>query len=257
MSTYAIGDIQGCYTELQQLLQLVGFKVTNDYLWFVGDLVNRGPASLEVLRFVKQLDNAVIVLGNHDLHLLALYYVEDPFLAEHNLQSVLQAPDCAELMEWLRQQPLLHYDSKLNYVMTHAGIYPKWSLTQARRFACEIETELRGDNCIELLQHMYGNKPACWVDDLVGYERQRFIINSFVRMRFCDLRGNLNLVETGNPKTVENKYLPWYQIPWRQNKEERIIFGHWAALEGTAVGENIYALDTGCVWGGALDCDAA
>jgi bis(5'-nucleosyl)-tetraphosphatase (symmetrical) len=252
MSTYAIGDVQGCFDELQKLLQLIEFDAETDRLWFVGDLVNRGPKSLEVLRFVKNLPNPVVVLGNHDLHLLTVFNCPNHLHGEHSLQDVLQAPDRYELIDWLRTRLFLHHDERLGYVMVHAGIYPNWTLLQAKSYANEIEKIFRSKNYPDYLEHMYSDEPNMWHDSLAGMERFRFIVNCFTRMRFCDKRGRLNLLETGDPVSAPPGYMPWFKVPNRKTKQYKIIFGHWAALQGKANTANIYALDTGCVWGGAL-----
>jgi len=252
MATYAIGDIQGCFAELQNLLQLINFDSKKDQLWLVGDLVNRGPQSLEVLRFVKNLPKPIMVLGNHDLHLLAIFNQIDPLQAHHTYQNILQAPDCEEIMDWLRKQPLLHHDKKLGYVMTHAGIYPNWTLAQASNCAKEVEQIFQSKNYPKALANMYGNEPHSWHKDLTGIPRFRFIINAFTRMRFSNEQGKLELNTTGDLTKTPQGYMPWFKVPKRKTKAYKIIFGHWAALEGKADTANIYALDTSCVWGGEL-----
>jgi bis(5'-nucleosyl)-tetraphosphatase (symmetrical) len=252
MATYAIGDIQGCFDELQQLLHIIHFDTKHDTLWLVGDLVNRGPKSLEVLRFIKQLKNTVAVLGNHDIHLLATFNNKDPYHITHNLEAIFEAPDGRELIDWLRFRPLIHHDHQLDYVMVHAGIYPYWNLEQAKQYAHEAEEMLRSDNYIDFLEYLYGNEPNVWKNTLTGIERQRFIINSFVRMRFCNREGTLDFTETGKVHSSPKNYLPWFAIPNRATTSNRIIFGHWAALRGKTNTENVIGLDTGCVWGGNL-----
>ncbi len=232
MPTYAIGDIQGCFDELQELLQLIKFNSKNDQLWFVGDLVNRGPKSLEVLRFVKNLS--------------------DPIPIKHTFQDILQAPDRYELIDWLRSRPFLHHDANLGYVMAHAGIYPNWTLEQAKICAKEAETILQSENYTDFLEHMYGNEPDIWHEGLSEIERFRFIISCFTRMRFSDKNGKLDLVETGGLQKTPVGFMPWFKVPKRKTKNYKIVFGHWAALEGKADSKNIYALDTGCVWEGSL-----
>lgn len=251
MSTYCIGDVQGCYQELQDLLSLISFDPLGDALWFVGDLVNRGSHSLETLRFVKNLPQKVVVLGNHDFHLLALY-CKVAICSKHSLSEVINAEDADQLMEWLRQQPLLHHDERLGYVMTHAGLYPWWSLNQAKKLAQEVEQVLRGDDFCALLAHMYGNQPSSWSENLRGWDRLRFIINAFVRMRFCDAKESLDLVTDGKIGTQSPQHFPWFKAPDRKTKELKILFGHWAALEGITDEPNAIALDTGCVWGRSL-----
>lgn len=251
MATYCIGDIQGCFDEFEQLLKIINYDHNHDHLWFVGDLVNRGPKSLEVLRLIKDLPNTKIVLGNHDLHLLNFYNKIVDFETSH-LEQILTAPDGKKLVEWLKNQPLVYHNLKHNCVLVHAGIYPGWDLANALKYAQEVEKLFRGKDYLDFLKHMYGNKPTIWHDDLKGWKRERFIINAFTRMRFCDLQGNLEFDHAGKIDTAPTGYFPWFKIPWRKTKNIKIIFGHWAALEGKADETNVYALDTGCVWGGSL-----
>jgi bis(5'-nucleosyl)-tetraphosphatase (symmetrical) len=250
MATYAIGDVQGCFDELQALLAKISFNPTHDELWIVGDLVNRGLKSLATLRFIKNLPNCKIVLGNHDLHLLAMAYGR-PYHS-HTLDEILQAPDRDELIHWLAQQPLLHHNAKLNYVMVHAGIPPQWDLLLAKQCARELETVLRSEQLSELLTHMYGNEPNQWSDDLQGWERLRFITHAFTRMRFCTAEGALDFHYTGAVGSQPSQLMPWFKVPHRRNKDLNIIFGHWAALQGEVDEPKIFALDTGCVWGNCL-----
>jgi bis(5'-nucleosyl)-tetraphosphatase (symmetrical) len=251
MSTYCIGDVQGCYQELQQLLILIQFNPSRDTLWFVGDLVNRGPNSLEVLRFVANLPNKVVVLGNHDLHLLNYYYHVVDFEVSH-LDQILAAPDAQELITWLKKQPLIHYDKNLDYVLVHAGIYPEWNLAAALLYAHEVEKVLQGADCLSFLQHMYGNQPDKWDENLSNWERLRFIVNAFTRMRYCTTDSRLDFTNDTLDLNRASELLPWYQCPQRQTKRQKIIFGHWAALRGVVNAPNLFALDTGCVWGGSL-----
>jgi bis(5'-nucleosyl)-tetraphosphatase (symmetrical) len=253
MSTYCIGDVQGCFDELQNLLQKIKFNLQTDYLWFTGDLVNRGPKSLDVLRFVKNLgERAVVVLGNHDLHLLAVAYGHVKPHQQDTLQEILQAPDCQELCDWLGQQPLLHHDAKLNFTLVHAGLPPQWDLSKAQQCASEVESVLRNNNHQEFFAHLYGDEPACWNENLTGFDRLRIITNYFTRLRFCKPDGTLELQTKGESNNPPPEFLPWFKIPNRQNKDLKILFGHWAALNGKADEPNIYALDTGCVWGNCL-----
>ena len=252
MSTYAIGDLQGCYEPLQALLQQVEFDPARDRLWFVGDLVNRGPDSLQCLRFVKSLgERAICVLGNHDLHLLAVA----EGLAEENpddhLGEVLHAPDLGELMHWLRQRPMLHHDEQTGYTMIHAGFPPQWDLDLARACARELETVLCGDGYHEFLENMYGNKPNLWSSKLQGMDRLRFITNAFTRLRYCDRKGKMYLKAKGPPGTQPEGYLPWFQVQDRASRGMKIIFGHWSAL-GLYHEDGVYALDSGCLWGNRL-----
>lgn len=250
MATYAIGDVQGCFDELQALLQQINFDAEQDQLWFVGDLVNRGPKSLETLRFIKNLPHKKVVLGNHDLHLLAL--ASGYFHKHHNLQDILTAPDCDELLNWLRQQPLFYYDKTLNYAMVHAGLPPQWDFQQAEKCAAEVEAVLRGNQYEDFLMQMYGDEPCKWRDDLHGIERLRFIVNALTRIRFCDEQGRLDLQNKKGTDFPQEGYMPWFKIPGRCSRDQKIIFGHWAALRGNADAPNVFALDTGCVWGHCL-----
>jgi bis(5'-nucleosyl)-tetraphosphatase (symmetrical) len=254
MSTYAIGDIQGCYSELQQLLKLIKFNPNKDILWSCGDLVNRGPNSLEVLRFFKNLkDRAIVVLGNHDLHLLALAYGNTTHLkTQDTLNPILEAPDANELIEWLRHSPFLHHDATMNLTMIHAGLPPQWNLLQARKYASELEETLRGQKCEEYLNNLYGNKPKMWSKTLSGWDRMRFITNCFTRLRYCSAEGKLAMKNKWRPSFDGNsKEKPWFSWSHRVNSDMTIIFGHWATL-GFYQEKGIYALDSACVWGGAL-----
>jgi bis(5'-nucleosyl)-tetraphosphatase (symmetrical) len=251
MSTFIIGDVQGCYDELQALLTKIEFNPEQDTLWFTGDLVNRGPNSLEVLRLLSQLPNANSVLGNHDLSLLAFAYCKAP-IKQHTFDDVVNAPDRETLLTWLRNRPLLHYDPEHKFVLTHAGLPPQWNLQQAKTNAREVEDILRGADFKQLLLEMYGNEPRQWQDDLIGWPRYRFIINALTRLRFCDLQGAIELQHKGAIGSQPAYLLPWYKIPDRANKNIKIIFGHWASLDGYADEPNVFPLDTGCVWGRRL-----
>jgi bis(5'-nucleosyl)-tetraphosphatase (symmetrical) len=251
MATYCIGDVQGCYDELKQLLRSIDYNSAKDHLWFIGDLVNRGPKSLEALRFIKNSPNTKVILGNHDLHLLTFYYKLVEAHGE-SLQDIILAPDGEELIDWLRQQSLFYYDAKNNYALAHAGIYPGWDLKEAQKYAAEAEKMLQGDNYLDFLTHMYGNKPTKWSNDLKGWDRLRFIINAFTRMRFCNSEGNLEFKHSGDVNEAPKGYLPWFKISGRKTQNTKVIFGHWAALEGITDEPNAIALDTGCVWGKSL-----
>lgn len=253
MPTYAIGDIQGCYDDLQRLLEKLKFDPGCDKLWFAGDLVNRGPKSLEVLRFVKGLGKrAVTVLGNHDLHLLAVWqHTHLHFKSNDTLQSILDAEDGDVLLHWLRQQPLMHYDKKLDYAMVHAGLPPQWKLKKALKLAAEVEAVLRGDDFHDFLDNMYGNKPNLWDEKLKGWDRLRFIVNCFTRLRYCSAEGKLELKQKGRPGKQEKGDLPWFQVPDRKSRKKRIIFGHWSTL-GLHLADGVRGIDTGCLWGGSL-----
>lgn len=252
MATYAIGDIQGCYQQLQNLLDKLAFDRTQDTLWFTGDLVNRGPDSLKTLRFVKNLGkNAITVLGNHDLH---LQVVAGNHVSKHKhdtIDDILNAPDRDELLDWLRKQPLMHHDKASGFTLLHAGLPPQWNLAIAQQLAHEVEAILQGDQYQDFLAHMYGNEPGQWSDDLRGWDRLRFITNCFSRLRYCDIEGNVCLQAKGPPGTQPEPYIPWFEVPNRANKDMKIIFGHWSAL-GLQHASGAYALDTGCLWGQQL-----
>ncbi len=250
MATYAIGDIQGCYDEMRRLLDTVAFDPAQDALWFVGDLVNRGPHSLEVLRFVKALgDRAVTVLGNHDLHLLVVAAgVRKPH-PEDTLDALLHAPDRDELLDWLRRRPLIHVDA--GYAMVHAGLLPQWSIAQAQALARETETVLQSPNHGEFLKRMYGNEPKQWHDELTGHDRLRVIINAMTRLRLCTADGHMEFTHKTGLKTAPAGYWPWFDVPTRASRETPVIFGHWAAL-GLMLRTDVLGLDSGCVWGRRL-----
>ncbi|MCK5724436.1 MAG: symmetrical bis(5'-nucleosyl)-tetraphosphatase [Gammaproteobacteria bacterium] len=251
MATYAIGDLQGCYDSLLRLLDKLNFNESKDTLWFAGDLVNRGPDSLSTLRFVKSLsDNAITVLGNHDLHLLAIA-AKHKKTKDSGLKEILNADDADDLLNWLRKQPLLHHDPRLNCTMVHAGIYPDWDLQDAQKYANELETVLRSDDYLDFIFNMYGNLPDKWDDELKGWERLRIICNIFTRMRYCENDGTLNFKSHGAPGTHPENTVSWFEVPNRKVMESKILFGHWSTL-GIINKKNIYALDTGCVWGGKL-----
>ena len=254
MATYAVGDIQGCFSQLMTLLHQVNFNPENDTLWVVGDLVNRGPESLETLRYLYSIRHAVVcVLGNHDLHLLAVSRNIERMKKGDTLQSILDAPDRAELLDWLRQQKLMHYDELRNTAMVHAGIPPQWSLNKALKRAAEVENALRDDALYPLfLDGMYGNEPNKWNSELSGVTRLRVITNYFTRMRFCTAEGKLDLKSKEGLGSAPAGYAPWFSHPKRRTKDLNIIFGHWAALEGQCNEPGIHALDSGCVWGNCM-----
>ena len=254
MATYAVGDLQGCLEPLQCLLKQVAFDPAKDRLWLVGDLVNRGPQSLATLRFLYGIrESLVCVLGNHDLHLLAAGRNIERLKKADTLREILQAPDGSQLLEWLRQQKLMHYDEQRDIALVHAGIPPQWSLRKALKCAAEVEEALRDDNRIApFLDGMYGNDPAKWDSDLKGVTRLRVITNYFTRMRFCTSEGKLDLKSKEGVGTALPGYKPWFLYKERKTKGLKIIFGHWAALEGQCDEPGIFALDSGCVWGGAM-----
>jgi bis(5'-nucleosyl)-tetraphosphatase (symmetrical) len=252
MAVFAIGDIQGCYDDLMRLLERVHFDEAEDKLWFAGDLVNRGPESLKVLRFVKDLGgSAVSVLGNHDLHLLAVASGAAVPRKKDTLGEVLASPHREEYLDWLRHRPLLHHDAVLGYTLVHAGLPPQWDLKQAAACAHELEAVLRGPGYAEFFRHMYGDEPRRWSPDLKGMERLRFIVNCFTRLRYCSKAGDLDLKSKGAPGTQPEGYLPWFEVPDRASTGLHLLFGHWSTL-GDISSHNVYPLDTGCIWGGRL-----
>jgi bis(5'-nucleosyl)-tetraphosphatase (symmetrical) len=256
MTTYAIGDVQGCFLQLESLLKKISFNPLHDQLWFTGDLVNRGPNSLDVLRFIKNLGNkAIVVLGNHDLHLLAVFYHTEKLKSVDTFIDVLQAPDCEELCDWLKNQKLFHFDANHNYALVHAGLVPQWNLKTALQYASEVEAILKSNRARDFLFHMYGAEPDIWQDNLTGWDRLRFITNCFTRLRFCDKSGRMDL-KTKTEIGSQPEYLyPWFAIENRASKNLNIIFGHWAALFKNWTILNypgIFPLDSGCVWGNCL-----
>ncbi len=250
MAIYAVGDIQGCYVELQQLLEQIRFDPAQDQLWLVGDLVNRGPDSLQVLRFIRSLgDSAITVLGNHDLHLLAVAAGTAELHHSDTLDELLAAPDRDELLDWLRRQRLMHAEG--DYVLVHAGLLPQWTVKQAGKLAQEVEQALRGDDYATFLARMYGNAPHTWDDELEGYKRLRVIVNAFTRLRICTPQGEMEFRFKGEVERIPAGYLPWFDVPKRKSRDVTVIFGHWSAL-GLKVAPNVIALDTGCLWGGPM-----
>lgn len=254
MSTYVIGDLQGCLDPLIALLKTVQFDPKRDKVWFTGDLINRGPKSLETLRFVKQLGKqAISVLGNHDITLLAVAYGSIPFHPKHHtFTDILEAPDRDELIEWLRYRPLVHWDKTYQTLMSHAGIYPLWNRTEVTTLADELAQAFQQPDPKAFLTSLYGNTPSRWHPSLTGTERTRFICNSLTRMRFCNEQGDLELTCKNPPTDPPSGYQPWYSLKNRKPISEQIVFGHWAALNGQCPIQNIEALDTGCVFGRTL-----
>jgi bis(5'-nucleosyl)-tetraphosphatase (symmetrical) len=254
MATYAVGDVQGCADEFDKLLERLRFDPQHDRLWIVGDLVNRGPRSLDVLRKVKTLGAAATtVLGNHDLHLLAVALTPSERLKpQDTLGEILTARDRDELLDWLRRQPVLHHDAQLRYTMIHAGLPPQWDLALAQSCAHELESALRDDDgCIELFAHMYGDRPNRWSDDLKGHDRLRFITNCLTRLRFCRPDGTLELKYKGEIDKAPAHVTPWFRAPNRRSRNLRIVCGHWSAL-GYHDGDGVLSIDAGCVWGQKL-----
>jgi len=254
MATYAIGDIQGCYDELARLLDTIKFDSARDTLWFCGDLVNRGGQSLAVLRLVRSMPkHTVVVLGNHDLSLLAIAERDEAEQQKVNpeLRKVLFAPDRKELLDWLRTRPLLHLDRKLNFLLVHAGLAPRWTVERAERAAREVEQRLASDGARRLLKSMFGNKPDLWSPRLQGMDRLRATINMLTRLRYCDVRGRIAYHEKGAPGTQKAGLYPWFEVPGAEQRDTRIVCGHWSTL-GRFAGLGVYAIDGGCVWGGEL-----
>ncbi len=250
MATYAIGDVQGCYTSLQRLTQTVRFDPQQDRLWFVGDLVNRGPDSLHVLRYIKNLGPAAItVLGNHDLFLLAVASGVTTLRRSDTLAQVLAAPDCDELLAWLRQQPLLHREG--DCVLVHAGLLPQWTVEEAQQLAKEAETALRGDQFAATLRALHPNGHLQWAPELVGPIRYASIMKVLTRLRTCSVSGVMESSFSGPPELTPKGFHPWFNIPFRRNGTATMVYGHWAAM-GLHLTPNLLALDSGCVYGRQL-----
>lgn len=256
MSVYAIGDIQGCYQELVLLLERINFDNHKDQLWFTGDLVNRGPESLQVLRLVKSLGgSAVTVLGNHDLHLLAIAFNNHKLHRKDTLDEILSAPDRDELLHWLATLPLIHKGEK-GFYLIHAGLAPDWDILQSLELAKEVESVLRSNRLEKFLDKMYGDSPDHWEEGLQKWDRLRLITNAFTRLRYIDKNGKFALQEKGPPGTQAPDCEPWFMIPSRKTKNEKLIFGHWSTVHLGNIKNfqayNVYPLDTGCLWGGTL-----
>jgi bis(5'-nucleosyl)-tetraphosphatase (symmetrical) len=250
MATYAIGDIQGCHEALDRLLDAIRFDPAADRLWLVGDLVNRGPNSLATLRFVRSLGSgATTILGNHDLHLITVAAGYAKLHRGDTLDEVLAAPDCDELLGWLRQQKLMHVEDGI--AMVHAGLLPQWTVEQALALAREFEAALRSPEYRDLLSTMYGNRPDAWSDDLVGADRLRVIVNAMTRMRLCTDDGRMEFTHKGSADNLPAGFVPWFNVAERRSRDSLVIFGHWSAL-GLFPTTNVIGLDSGCLWGGAL-----
>jgi len=268
MAIFAIGDLQGCLDPLHRLLDRIHFKPAADHLWFVGDLVNRGPQSLETLRFVRSLnmemgDRVVTTLGNHDLFLLACAYTDKQPRRKDTISEILDAPDAAELIDWLRYQPLLHRDEPLGWTMVHAGLPGEWTLDVAAKQARAVEAELRAKDPADFLASMFGNQPERWADARTPIERLRFTVNALTRMRYCHPDGRIDVDEKRPPEEASGDLLPWYDLPDRMSADERIVFGHWSSLgagllpgnDGEAAMPGLrssWCVDQGCIWGGSL-----
>ncbi len=250
VATYAIGDIQGCHDALRRLLDVIHFDPQRDHVWFVGDLVNRGPQSLQTLRFIISLgDAAVSILGNHDLHLLVAASGYTKQYPGDTLSDILDAPDREQLLHWLRQQKLMHAGN--GYVMVHAGLLPQWTIAKALALAGEVETVLRGNDHDAFLRPLYGNKPSAWRDDLTGDERLRVIVNALTRMRLCTAQGDMEFTHKLAPVNMPAGFMPWYEVPRRASAGTPVLFGHWASL-GVLLRPDVIGLDSGCVWGRKL-----
>ena len=250
MATYAIGDLQGCFAPLERLLAKIRFDATRDRLWFVGDLVNRGPDSLACLRFVRSLgDAAVSVLGNHDLHLVCVAEGAEKSKGRDSLETILAAADREELVGWLRHRPMMHVER--GFALVHAGLLPAWTIEKASSLAREVEAALRGPRYRELLSRMYGDEPNRWSERLRGFDRLRVIINAMTRLRVCDDRGAMVLEFKGEPGEARDEWTPWYEMPRRHSRDHVLVCGHWSAL-GLVMREDVLMLDSGCVWGRSL-----
>lgn len=254
MTDYAIGDIQGCLKPLQRALSLVAFNPSKDTLWIAGDLVNRGPQSLETLKLIYRLsDSTRIVLGNHDLHLMATYFGVRKASSKDTFNDILQAPEAAKLIDFLVEQPLIQHDKTLGYTMTHAGIPAIWDTQKARDLADEVAVVLKQPRLRQdFLEHMYGNEPDTWSDQLKGNTRLRVITNYLTRMRFISRSGRMDLDSNSTPKSPPKSMSPWYEFSPIKPRKTRLLFGHWAALQGLFDHPEVIGLDTGCVWGGQL-----
>jgi bis(5'-nucleosyl)-tetraphosphatase (symmetrical) len=251
MAVYAVGDIQGCYDELRRLLDRLRFDPACDRLWLTGDLVNRGPDSLGTLRFVRKLgDAAIAVLGNHDLHLLAVATGCKDTALDRHARQVLAAPDGEELLQWLVARPLLHRDPGLGWTMVHAGLAPDWDLDTAESCSREVSAALAGDPAA-VFAEMYGDEPRRWSAGLNGVDRLRFVINCCTRLRYVDASGNMLMKLKGPPGEAPAHAIPWFRHPGRASRGERIVFGHWSTL-GYFREDGVMCLDAGCVWGGHL-----
>ena len=250
MATYAIGDIQGCFDSFMRLLERCAFDPKHDRLWLVGDLVNRGPRSLETLRFVRDLGpTAVAVLGNHDLSLLMAAEGFGKRGKGDTFDEILAAPDRDELLGWLRHRPLCHVENQ--YCMVHAGLLPQWTASEARSLAAEVEAALTAADWREFMSQMWGSEPASWRNELEGWPRLRVIVNAMTRMRFCSPDGAMDFRFKGEVAKAPAGCMPWFQVPGRRSADSVLVTGHWSAL-GLKVTTNLMALDSGCLWGGSL-----
>jgi bis(5'-nucleosyl)-tetraphosphatase (symmetrical) len=250
VSHYVVGDIQGCYAEFQQLLDVIAFDPAHDRLWLVGDLVNRGPDSLSVLRTVKALgDAATTVLGNHDLHLLTVAAGHSAAHRADTLDGILNAPDRAELLDWLRRRPLVVCEGEL--LLVHAGLLPSWTPAKAVMLSREVEAMLASEQHDDFLRGLYGDNPARWDDALTGHDRLRVIVNACTRLRFCAEDDTMSLVEKRGPAYAPPGLLPWFAHVQRKSAGVTIFCGHWSSLD-LMLAPNVLMLDSGCLWGGTL-----
>jgi len=249
-TSYAIGDLQGCLQPVKSLLKKIRVATPRPKLMFVGDLVNRGPSSLQTLRHIRSLgDAATVTLGNHDLHLMAMAHGIRRVRPDDPMNEILQADDCADLLDWLRQQPLAHKEGE--HLLVHAGVLPQWTAEQTLSLANEVGTVLRGPDWVDFLREMYGNQPAKWDDSLRGVKRLRCIVNALTRLRFCTADGEMEFDTTSGIETAPTGYMPWFDVPGRKTEDVTMVFGHWSTL-GLMLRPNLIGLDTGCVWGGKL-----
>lgn len=250
MTTYAIGDVQGCFHAFEALLAKLAFDSKKDRLWLVGDMVNRGSCSLEMLRWCyANRDVTQVVLGNHDLHALVVANGIVKHKKHDTLKPLLAASDADELLAWLRYQPLMVKEG--NVVMVHAGLLPGWTVDEALTYAAEVEAALQGDDYVEFLANMYGNQPDAWHSSLTGFDRLRVITNAMTRLRICNPAGEMEFAFKGELNAIPAGFMPWFDVPVRKSLDHTIVFGHWSAL-GLQHRNNVHALDTGCLWGGHL-----
>jgi bis(5'-nucleosyl)-tetraphosphatase (symmetrical) len=254
MALYLIGDVQGCDGALQRLLDEIAFSPSRDTLWLLGDLVNRGPDSAAVLRRLMGYDSAArCLLGNHDLHLLAVAHGVRPAHRLDTLDDILRAPDRPALLDWLRRQHLalrLTWQGE-EFLLVHAGVLPCWDAAKTTALAGELEAVLRGADLPDFLRRMYGNEPARWDDGLQGDARLRVIVNALTRLRFCTDAGEMEFTTKDSAAAAPPGYLPWFEVPGRRTADITVAFGHWSTL-GWLGRSDVLALDTGCVWGGSL-----
>ncbi len=255
MSTYAVGDIQGCYEEFARLLDRIDFQTGRDRLWLLGDLINRGPDNLSVVRRVREMgSSAVTVLGNHDLHFLAVHRGGHSPNRSDTFDDLLTSPRVDDISDWYRQQPFIVRDKVLGYAMVHAGIPHLWKMRKALELAAEVEEVIRGSTCEQYFRELYGNEPDRWKESWDGMERWRVVTNYFTRMRLIDADGTLDFSHKGALEDAPEGFSPWFSLRAEEPLKQTLLFGHWAALEGHTDDDRIIGLDTGCVWGRSLTC---